>query len=188
MTAVVAKVHDLQDGEMKQVSVGETDVLLTRINGEFHAIGAYCTHYKAPLVEGVISGDRVICPWHNSCFNLITGDQLEPPGLNSQPCYQVRVAGEDVIVSVPHSAPEQRIPSMAKYDPVDQRTFVVLGAGAAGSVAVEMLRQAGFQGRVVMITHEDKLQVRSHLAQQRLFYWYVSSTNAAENTRILRRT
>lgn len=156
--AVVAQVHDLQDGAMKQVAVGETDVLLARINGEFHAIGAYCTHYKAPLAEGVFSGDRVVCPWHNSCFSVLNGDQLEPPGLNCQPYYQVRVEGEDVIVSVPESAPSQRIPTMVNYHPeVDQRTFVVLGAGAAGSAAVEKLRQAGFQGRVVMITHEDQL-------------------------------
>lgn len=154
----VANVNDLQDGEMKQVSVGETDVLLARVEGKFHAIGAYCTHYKAPLVEGVMSGDRVICPWHNSCFNLVTGDQQEPPGLDSQPCYQVRVEGDRVIVSVPTTALEQRIPAMAQYNPdADKRTFVVLGAGAAGSAAVEVLRQAGFQGRIVMVTREDQL-------------------------------
>ena len=155
--AVVANVNDLQDGQMKQVSVGDTDVLLARVDGKFHAIGAYCTHYKAPLAEGVMSGDRVICPWHNSCFNLVTGNQQEPPGLDSQPCYQVRLDGDRVIVSVP-SVPEQRIPAMAQYNPeADKRTFVILGAGAAGSAAVEVLRQAGFQGRIVMVTYENKL-------------------------------
>lgn len=154
---VVANVNDLQDGEMKQVSVGETDILLARIDGKFHAIGAYCTHYRAPLAEGVMSGDRVVCPWHNSCFSLVTGDQQEPPGLNALPCYEVRLEGDHVIVSVPSSAP-QRIPSMVQYNlDADARTFVVLGAGAAGSAAVEVLRQAGFQGRIVMVTREDKL-------------------------------
>jgi hypothetical protein len=47
--AVVAKVNDLQDGEKRQVSVGETDILLICVNGNFHAIGAFCTHYQAPL-------------------------------------------------------------------------------------------------------------------------------------------
>ncbi|PPS39574.1 apoptosis inducing factor family protein [Chroococcidiopsis sp. TS-821] len=156
--AIVAQVKDLQNGEMKQVSVGDTDILLARVNDQFHAIGAYCTHYKAPLVEGVLSGDRVICPWHNACFNLVTGDLQEPPGLDAQPCYAVRIDGENVIASVPDSAPQQRTPTMVKYDPeVDRRTFVVLGAGAAGSAAVEALRQAGFAGRIVMVTYEDKL-------------------------------
>lgn len=156
--AVVAKVKDLQNGEMKQVSVGDTDVLLARVNDQFHAIGAYCTHYQAPLAEGVLSGDRVICPWHNACFSLVTGDLQEPPGLDAQPCYAVQIDGEDVIVSVPDSAPQQRTPAMVEYKPdIDQRTFVVLGAGAAGSAAVEALRQAGFAGRIVMLTYEDKL-------------------------------
>lgn len=156
--AVVAKVNDLQDGEMKQVSVGDTDVLLARIDGKFYAVGAYCSHYKAPLAEGVMLDDHVVCPWHNACFSLMTGDQQEPPGLNSLPRYQVRVEAEDVIISVPDSTPEHRIPFMAKYNPtVDSRTFVVLGAGAAGSAAVEVLRQAGFRGRIVMVTREDRL-------------------------------
>ncbi|WP_196797496.1 hypothetical protein [Gloeocapsa sp. PCC 7428] len=47
---------------------------------------------------------------------------------------------------------------MVEYKPdVDQRTFVVLSAGAAGSAAVEALRQTGFAGRIVMLTYEDKL-------------------------------
>lgn len=156
--AIVANVNDLQDGEMKQVSVGETDVLLARIAGKFYAVGAHCTHYKAPLAEGVISGDRVICPWHNACFSLITGDQHEPPGLDSLPCYEVREDGDRLIVSVEEHSQEKRILSMAEYNPdADGRTFVVLGAGTAGSAAVEVLRQAGFQGRLVMVTSEDKL-------------------------------
>jgi apoptosis-inducing factor 3 len=79
----VAKVGDMQDGEMRQVRVGETDVLLFKIEGKFHATSAYCTHYQAPLAQGILSGDRIVCPWHNACFNAVTGEQLEPPGLGA---------------------------------------------------------------------------------------------------------
>ena len=81
LEAIVATIDELQDGEMRQVSVGETDVLLVKRGGKFHAVGAYCSHYQAPLVDGVMSGDRVVCPWHNASFNIETGDQQEPPGL-----------------------------------------------------------------------------------------------------------
>ncbi len=156
--AVVAKVNDLQDGEKKQVSVGDTDVLLARVDGKFHAVGAHCTHYKAPLVEGVLSGDRLVCPWHNACFSVVTGDQQEPPGLDSISRYEVRVKGDDVFVSVPEETSGLRTLPMAQYNPgVDGRTFVVLGAGAAGSAAVEVLRQDGFQGRIVMATGDSQL-------------------------------
>lgn len=155
--AVVAKVNDLQDGEMRQVSVGEIDVLLTRVDGSFHAVGAYCSHYQAPLVDGVLSGNHVVCPWHNACFNIVTGEQQEPPGLDSLSCYQVKIEGENVIVSVTETSGFST-PSMSQSNPnVDGRTFVILGAGAAGAHAAETLREAGYQGRIVMVTSEDRL-------------------------------
>lgn len=165
--AVVAKVNDLRDGEKRQVSVNETDILLMRVNGIFYATGAYCTHYQAPLEEGVLSADttedgcqgyRIICPWHNAYFQIDTGNQQEPPGLDSLPCYSVRVEGEDVIVNVPQSSSKTRTRSMAEYNPeIDKRVFVILGAGAAGAHAAETLRIEGFSGRVVMITQEDQI-------------------------------
>lgn len=155
---VVVKVNDLQDGEKRQISVGETNVLLIKVNGTFHAIGAHCTHYQAPLAEGVLSGNHIVCPWHNAYFNFKTGDQQEPPGLDSLPCYQVRVEGENAIVSVPKEAPGHSTPSMAQHNPdADGRTFIILGAGAAGAHAAETLRKAGYQGRIVMVSREDRL-------------------------------
>ena len=63
-----------------------------------------------------------------------------------------------MIVSVPENPSAQRTPAMVQYDPtVDERTFVILGAGAAGAHAAETLRVAGYQGRVVMVTQDDRL-------------------------------
>ncbi len=173
--AVVANVNDLQDGQMEQACVGETEVLLARLDGKFHAVGAHCTHYKAPLAEGVLSGNHVICPWHNACFNLVTGDQQEPPGLDSLPRYQVRVEGENVIVSVPEEALGLRTPSMAQHNPeADGRKFVILGAGAAGAHAAETLRHAGYQGQIVMVTYENKLPYDRTLLSKDYFIGQVS--------------
>ncbi|MGF1480047.1 MAG: FAD-dependent oxidoreductase [Cyanophyceae cyanobacterium] len=156
--AVVAQVNDLQDGQMQLASVGETKVLLAKVGGNFYAVGAFCTHYQAPLTNGALRGDRVICPWHNACFNVVTGDQENPPGLDSLARYDVRIDGEDVIVRVPTQTTGRRTLPMAQHNPdADGRTFVILGAGAAGTHAAEALRQEGFEGRVVMVTKEDKL-------------------------------
>ena len=156
--AVVVSINDLQDGEKRCVKVGETEVLLIRQNGQYFAIAAHCTHYKAPLAEGVLSGDHIICPWHNAYFNITIGDQQEPPGLDSLPRYEVRIDGDKVIVSVPEDAAPTRTRPMAKYDAsADPRTFVILGAGAAGTHAAETLRIANFQGRIIMATQDDRL-------------------------------
>ncbi len=87
----------------------------------------------------------------------MNGDLKEPPALDAEPCYTARVEGDDVIVNVPEKAEGRRTPAMVRRDPADDRTLVILGAGAAGNAAAETLRQDGFTGRVVMITQELRL-------------------------------
>ena len=155
--AVVAQVDELQDGEMRQVEVGGTEVLLSRVEGQYHAIGASCSHFGAPLVNGVLSGTRVICPWHHACFSVVSGNLEEPPGIDSLPCFSVRIEGDDVIVAVPQDAPAKRQPDRVDRDAADERVFAILGGGAAGAMAAETLREDGFTGRIVLITREEDL-------------------------------
>src|SRR5262245_42058692 len=154
----LAKVGDLKDGEMKECSLGETKILLARVNGSFHALGATCPHYGAPLAEGALCGGRIICPWHHASFDVKTGDLLEPPALDALPSYKVRVEGERVFIALPVEAVDRRTPPMAERDAQrDERVFVILGGGAAGYMAAQTLREDGFQGRILMITREDRL-------------------------------
>ena len=52
----VATTGEFKDGEMRQVSAGGADILLARVGGNYHAVGAHCPHYGAPLVEGALCG------------------------------------------------------------------------------------------------------------------------------------
>jgi NADPH-dependent 2,4-dienoyl-CoA reductase/sulfur reductase-like enzyme/nitrite reductase/ring-hydroxylating ferredoxin subunit len=154
----VARITDLKDGEMKEVEVAGAKVLLVRLQGRFWAIGGECSHYGGPLAEGALSGSRVVCPWHQATFNVQTGEMLEPPALDDLARFQVRVEGDQVIVRAPDSGTGPHPPSMCRCDSrADGRTFVILGAGAAGNVAAQTLRQVGFKGRVLLITRETRL-------------------------------
>lgn len=153
----VAKTSELADSEMKQLSTEGKEILLARVNGNFHAVGAYCTHYGAPLVEGVLSGERIVCPWHHACFDITTGDLQEPPALDALPCYQVKIENDQVIVRLPDNASDRRTPRMMKRDTKDKRLFVIAGGGAAGYTAAQTLREEGFKGRLVLITRENHL-------------------------------
>lgn len=155
--AIVFKAQELQNGDMREVVVGGTKVLVVRLKGRFYAIGAECTHYGGPLIDGVLNGHRVMCPWHHAVFNVMNGNLEEPPALDAQPCHTVRVEDDNVIVTLPDAAESRRTPDMARRDPKDARTFVILGAGAAGNAAAETLRQGGFGGRILMITGEPRL-------------------------------
>ncbi len=152
----LANTSDLGDGEMKEVSAGETRILLARVGGEFHAVGATCPHYGAPLAEGALCGTRIICPWHHACFDVTTGALEEPPALDSLPRYEVRVREGRVMARVPAKAEDRVAPRMSRRDASDTRLFVILGAGAAGYAAAQTLREDGFRGRVALVTREDR--------------------------------
>ncbi|HEY3324685.1 MAG TPA: FAD-dependent oxidoreductase [Planctomycetota bacterium] len=153
----VASIHDLQDGQMKQVKVGELPLLLARVGGEYYAVSARCPHYGGPLAEGALHQCRVTCPWHHSVFDLGTGNLLEPPALDAIARFDVRVDGEGVFVTVPEGATGKREMPMCARAAADARLFAIIGGGAAASTAVETLRQEGFAGRIVMISAEDRL-------------------------------
>jgi len=153
----VANRSDLRDGEMKEVSVGETRILLARVDDKFHAVSATCPHYGGPLAEGVLCGTRVVCPWHHAAFNIVNGDLEDPPALDALVSYDVRVEGERILVNVPDDAKDRRTPEMVRHDALsDPRQFVIIGAGAAGYAAAQTLREEGFRGSLVMITREDR--------------------------------
>jgi NADPH-dependent 2,4-dienoyl-CoA reductase/sulfur reductase-like enzyme/nitrite reductase/ring-hydroxylating ferredoxin subunit len=151
-----AKLSELKDGEMKQVSAGGTEILLARVGDKCYAVGAHCTHYGAPLVEGVLSGERIVCPWHHACFDVKTGNLEEPPAFDALPRFEVRIDGEQIFVNVPENAPDRRTPPMTKRDPQDERQFVILGGGAAGFTAAQTLREDGFAGRIILVTRENR--------------------------------
>ncbi len=117
--------------------------------------GRACPHYDGPLPKGLLHDGRLICPWHQGTFDALTGDLLEPPPLAGLTTFAVRVDDGDVYVDRPDDAPRQRTMPMAGRDPSDERTFAVVGGGAAGAAAVEALRQHGFSGRIVLVSGED---------------------------------
>ncbi|MBD3184338.1 Rieske 2Fe-2S domain-containing protein [Candidatus Poribacteria bacterium] len=155
---IVAKTTDLENGEMKEFLVGEVEVLLVRDNNNFYALGSTCPHFGAPLEEGVLHQHHIRCPWHQACFDVVTGDLKEPPSLDSLARFDVRIEDDNVIVIVEEDASETRHPDMAKYNPdADKQTFIIVGTGAAGATAAEAMRQGGFEGKILMLTKESRL-------------------------------
>ena len=96
-----AQINDLRNGEMKPVSLDGNEVLLCKIDDSFYALAAHCTHYGAPLADGLLNGDRIVCPWHHACFNARTGARLEPPANDSLQKYETKVDGQNVIIMLP---------------------------------------------------------------------------------------
>lgn len=96
----VAKITDLQPGEMMYVEVGDEPVCLINLDGEFHAINDVCTHQDASLSDGEIDGDEIECPLHGGAFDIRTGQPTSFPVVTPIEVYKVRVVGDDVQVAL----------------------------------------------------------------------------------------
>uniref|UniRef100_A0A8C6RDY7 Apoptosis-inducing factor 3 n=1 Tax=Nannospalax galili TaxID=1026970 RepID=A0A8C6RDY7_NANGA len=162
--ATVCHVKDLENGQMREVELGWGKVLLVKENGEFHALGHKCPHYGAPLVKGVLSRGRVRCPWHGACFNISTGDLEDFPGLDSLHKFQVKIEKEKVYVRASKQALQlqRRTKVMTKCISPSaghsgSTNVLIVGAGAAGLVCAETLRQEGFSDRIVLCTLDRHL-------------------------------
>ena len=139
-------------------------VLLVRRGDELFAIGAICTHYGAPLEQGLLVGDTVRCPWHHACFSLRTGEALRAPALD--PVSRWRV--EEVRDLARQFTPvEQRVgavyvreklsrqPSPAAHG--SRTTVVIVGGGAAGNAAAETLRHEGYSNHITMLSADEAI-------------------------------
>ena len=129
---------------------GEEEVLLVLREDEVFAIGAHCSHYHAPLVDGLVLGGEIHCPWHHASFDLATGEVLRAPALDSLPCWTVERRDGKVFVRGQRPA-KTRAPV-----PVEaSKAMVIVGGGAAGLAAAAELRRLGFAGKLVMLSAED---------------------------------
>ena len=152
-------VDDLADGRMVAGHVGKEGVLLARRGNEYFAIGAVCSHYSGPLAEGIMVEDTVRCPWHHACFSLRTGEALHAPALSSVACWSVEPRDGKVFVVAQKDAPiPQGRSGAASGDPLPGRV-VIVGGGAAGFAAAEMLRREQYAGSIVMLSSDQAAPV-----------------------------
>ena len=143
----------LADGGMIGGHVGDDAVLLARRGDELFAIGSTCSHYGGPLAEGLIVGETVRCPWHHACFSLRTGEALAAPAFNPMPCWRVERRDGKAFVREKVEPTQARKPARAASGQPDR--IVIVGGGAAGFGAAEMLRREGFGGSVTMLSSDD---------------------------------
>ncbi len=121
----IGALADFTDGQLHTVEAAGTSVIVGAVHGTLYAARNHCPHLGFSLTKGPggrsFADGQVTCPWHNSRFDLCTGENLDwAPGfagkdmprwsrrliaLGKKPAplttYPVRVEGEDVLVEVP---------------------------------------------------------------------------------------
>jgi NADPH-dependent 2,4-dienoyl-CoA reductase/sulfur reductase-like enzyme/nitrite reductase/ring-hydroxylating ferredoxin subunit len=124
-------------------------VMLVRRGDEHFAVAATCTHYGGPLAEGLIVGNTVRCPWHHACFDLRTGAAIRAPALNDIPCWAVERRGGKIFVGAKREL-ARPAPAFGSRQELHPESIAIVGAGAAGNAAAEMLRREGYTGPVTV--------------------------------------
>ncbi len=153
------------EGTMVLGHLNGQPVIVARSKGTAYAIGATCTHYGGPLADGILVGDTVRCPWHHACFSLKTGEPLRAPAFDRVPCFRVEEADGNVMVREeihPRSAFLRVLASPPE-------SIVIVGAGAAGVAAAEMLRRCGYTDSITLFDQLDTPPVdRPNLSKEYL--------------------
>src|SRR3954471_7958357 len=121
--------------------VGDDEVLLVRSGSEIFAIDAHCSHYHGPLAEGLVTGEGIRCPWHHACFDLRTGEAVRAPALSPVACWATELREGKVFVRQKVESRQGARVTPAPHTPHAPQKIVVVGGGAAGFAAAEMLRR-----------------------------------------------
>jgi NADPH-dependent 2,4-dienoyl-CoA reductase/sulfur reductase-like enzyme/nitrite reductase/ring-hydroxylating ferredoxin subunit len=130
--------------------VNDNEVLLVQVGSEILGIDPYCSHYHGPLAEGLVVDDTIRCPWHHACFSLRTGEATRPPALSSLSVWKVEREGGKIFVRRRLETPR----AAASRSGTAPGKIVIVGGGAAGFAAAEMLRRQGFGGAITMLSDD----------------------------------
>ena len=140
------------DGDVPvKAQVGGEPVIVVQTPEGVCVVGGKCTHYGAPLGDGICVDGEIRCPWHHAAFDVTTGEPVGGPALNPIPVYETSVVDGKVVVTGRREATR---PNLSKTGP---ESIVIVGSGAAGAAAAEALRRHGFSGPITLIGEEPPI-------------------------------
>lgn len=133
------------------LSLRESSPLTVALSGERGSSFAGCPSELTVLFHS---------PWHGACFNACTGDIEDAPGLNNLSSFKVEEEGSALFLTPPESedVTATREPP-AFVSAKSGKGVVIVGGGAGAAHAVEELREAGYEGRIRVVSSENYLPI-----------------------------
>ncbi|MBV8716373.1 MAG: non-heme iron oxygenase ferredoxin subunit [Chloroflexi bacterium] len=98
----VGAASEIQPERVAVFHVGDHDVAVCNVGGQFYAIDDLCTHDGGSLDQGQLEGEEIECPRHGARFNVTTGDAIQLPAFEPVETHEVRVDGDTLQVGVEH--------------------------------------------------------------------------------------
>ncbi len=99
----VCSTKDVPTPSSRRFDVEGHRLCVVHLDDDWYAIGDRCSHANESLAEGDIWVEEreIECPKHGSTFDLCTGEPQALPATKPVPVYEVRVDGDDVVVTLP---------------------------------------------------------------------------------------
>lgn len=90
---------EFPDKSTKLVRYGGEEIVVIHWEGTFTAFRNQCLHQEMPIHAGYLVNGLLLCPWHNWCYTVDTGECQTVPGATLKQ-FPVRVDEERVWVAV----------------------------------------------------------------------------------------
>jgi len=85
--------------EAREFSCGDKVICVANVNGSISAMDNICLHRGGPLGQGIIEGDKIVCPWHGWQYNAKTGEAAHNPAAKVA-IYPIKIEGDDVLIEM----------------------------------------------------------------------------------------
>jgi len=88
-----------EEGEAKEFACADRVICVANVNGTISAMDNVCLHRGGPLGQGMIEGNKVVCPWHGWQWDPKTGEAVQNPGAKVS-VYPIKSENGDVLIEV----------------------------------------------------------------------------------------
>lgn len=96
----VASVSDIPTGSMKGYRIEHQRIVVAHTADGFYAVVDECSHDSAPISDGEVIGQEVVCARHGARFDLRTGAVTAPPAVVPIDTLEVKIDGDDILVVI----------------------------------------------------------------------------------------
>jgi nitrite reductase (NADH) small subunit len=86
-------------GEAREFEIQGKTVCVANTGDGYAAMDNVCLHRGGPLGQGMVDGNKVICPWHGWMFDVNTGASTHNASVRVR-TYPMKIEGEDVWVAL----------------------------------------------------------------------------------------
>ncbi len=96
----VCNTGDVTEDFPKAVKVGEKELGIFKVEGEFFCLEDVCPHAYALLSDGFVEEGKVECPLHEAIFDIPTGKFESGPSCRDLQTFEVKVEGDEIFVKI----------------------------------------------------------------------------------------